>query len=70
MSAHFANFGDPPTPAETKVAIALLFGHSVKQTAAELGSRPATVACQRERLYVKFGARDAGDLVALLMRGS
>ena len=67
MSAHTANIGQRPTPRETQVAIALMFGHSAKQTAKELGMSPATVECHRERLYAKFGARRLGDFVRILM---
>jgi DNA-binding NarL/FixJ family response regulator len=68
MSARISTPGDTPTPRETQVAIALLFGHSVKVTAAELGLRPATVNCHRESLYHKFGARGAGQLAAILLK--
>lgn len=68
MGARPADIGDAPTPRETQVAIALLFGHSVEATAAQLGIRPATVSCHRERLYIKFGASRASDLAAILMR--
>lgn len=66
MAARPSTPGDEPTPAETKVAIALLFGHSVPETAIELGIRPATVSCHRESLYAKFGADGAGELAAIL----
>jgi DNA-binding CsgD family transcriptional regulator len=67
LSARDANVGDDPTPRETQVAIALLFGHSVGETAAELGMRPATVSCHRERLYLKYGVERASELAAILM---
>jgi two-component system response regulator FixJ len=67
MTARTSDLGEPPTPRETQVAIALLFGHSAKQTAAELGISAATVECHRERLYAKFGARRLGDFVRIVM---
>jgi DNA-binding CsgD family transcriptional regulator len=70
VSASHSTPGDAPTPRETQVAIALLFGHSVIETAAELGMRPATVACHRERLHAKYGTHGVADLAAALMRGA
>lgn len=67
MSARVADIGEAPSPRETQVAIALLFGHTVEETAAELGCKPSTVSCHRERLYQKFGARGLGDLVRILI---
>lgn len=68
MSAAHSHPGDAPTPRETQVAIALLFGHTVNETAAELGMRPGTVACHRERLHAKYGTHGVADLAATLMR--
>jgi DNA-binding CsgD family transcriptional regulator len=67
MSAKFIRLGDSPTRRESQVAIALLFGHSAAQTAAELRMSVSTVECHRERLYRKFGAHRMGDLVRILM---
>lgn len=67
MTARLSHPAEAPTPRETQVAIATLFGHSAKQTAIEPRMKLATVECHRERLYAKFGARRLGDFVRILM---
>lgn len=66
MAARLSTPGDEPTPAETKVAIALLFGHTAEQTARELRMGLQTVNMHRYRLYCKFDAEGAGELAAIL----
>jgi DNA-binding NarL/FixJ family response regulator len=70
MSTRVVLPGAPPTRRETQVAIATLFGHSVKVTAAELRMAPGTVSCHRERLFTKYGVHGIGDLVRVLMSGA
>lgn len=62
-----ANYGDPPTPRETQVAICLLFGRCAKRTARELGMDLKTVLTHRSRLYIKFGAHSAVELADILL---
>lgn len=67
MSAFVASYGEPPTPRETQVAIAMLFKHSAKVIARELQLSPQAVRRCRMRLYRKYGVRNARDLVRILM---
>lgn len=66
MAARPAIPGDAPTPRETQVAIALLFGHTAEETARELRMGLQTVNMHRYRLYRKFDAEGAGELAAIL----
>lgn len=67
MSARISTPGDAPTPRETQVAIALLFGRSAKHTARDLGMSLKTVLAHRAHLYLKFGAHSAAELVTILL---
>lgn len=66
MKRRSACVGDPPNRAETRVAIAVLFGHTSKEIARELRMALRTVHGHRCRLYAKFGAEGAGQLAAIL----
>lgn len=57
------------TPAEARVARALLIGHGVPETAAALGLRPGTVRSHLKQLYAKLGTTRQSDLVRLLLAG-
>jgi DNA-binding CsgD family transcriptional regulator len=61
-----ARLGAEPSPRETQVAIALLFGHSIAETAAELRISTDMVDYHRERLFAKFGAHSVGSFAAIL----
>lgn len=67
MAIHEAQFGEPPSPRETQVAIALLFGRTTHETAQDLGLSYKTIIDYRTRLYVKFGARGHIDLMLILL---
>lgn len=70
MSVYRPHAGQAPTPRETQVAIALLFGHCAKRTARNLGMGIQAVNACRYRLYQKFGVHSASELSVVLMRRS
>jgi DNA-binding CsgD family transcriptional regulator len=57
------------TPAEARVAQALLAGQGVPEAAAALGCRPSTVRAHLKNLYTKLGTTRRADLVRLLVVG-
>lgn len=56
------------TPAEARLASALLRGHSPEEYAGSAGIRISTVRTQLKALFLKTGTRRQAELVALLMR--
>jgi DNA-binding CsgD family transcriptional regulator/PAS domain-containing protein len=58
------------TPAELKVALALIPGLGPQEIAAMLGVSVATVKSHLGRVFTKTGASRQADLVALILRGT
>jgi DNA-binding CsgD family transcriptional regulator len=58
------------TPAETRLAIALVKGKSVKEYAHEGGISPNTARTHVKRIYSKTGVRRQSELVSLLLKSS
>jgi DNA-binding CsgD family transcriptional regulator len=56
------------TPAETRLAVALLEGFAPREAAERFGVSPHTVHAQLARIFEKTGAKRQADLVQLLMR--
>jgi DNA-binding CsgD family transcriptional regulator len=55
----------PLTPAERKVLLALLDGHTDKQIAQRLDQSPNTTHFHVKSIYAKFGVRNRSALAAL-----
>jgi DNA-binding CsgD family transcriptional regulator len=63
-----ARHGDPLTQREQEILALLTAGNSPRDIAAQLGLATATVKNHATRIYVKIGARSAGEDEALTRR--
>jgi DNA-binding CsgD family transcriptional regulator/PAS domain-containing protein len=56
------------TPAETRLALTLFEGASLRETAESLGTSPATVRNQLASIFAKTGVNRQAELIQLMMR--
>jgi two-component system response regulator FixJ len=58
------------TPREREVAVLVADGASSKEAGRRLGISPRTVELHRAHIMEKIGARNAADLVRIVLSGS